>query len=282
MHNLVIDIDFVYLGSDINRNSAFSILNFADSSHNYPTLALPNSLQIAGPLQCEFDQIFNGIECVKDYHQLFSHSTQQAQSSGSLAPELERLREILYGNQARITERRLTDLESQIETLRRTLTDTLQEKVDTFASSSTAELSSTRIELTQRLEGQSNEQKAALRMTQQTLSERLDQQELEQMTELRIIQKEVNERLDKLSADVLTQLRSVQRELSERLEQINQEQTERLRKLQNDSRQRNSNLRQELLMLAASLEDNKISRHELGHMLQELGQRLRSDHYTGR
>ena len=89
-------------------------------------------------------------------------SSQQAQSSGSLAPELERLREILYGNQARTTERRVTDLESQIETLRRTLTDTLQEKVDTLASSSTAQLSSTRIELTQRLEGQTNEQKAAL------------------------------------------------------------------------------------------------------------------------
>ena len=208
-------------------------------------------------------------------------SSQERRSGGSFAGELDRLRDILYGGQARTTDRRLTDVEGQIEALRRNLTDLLHEKVDTLESSTSTQLSSTHTELAKRLEGQSNEQSAALRMVQQALSERLDQQELDQVKELRTIQKDVNERLEKLSTDVLTHLRNIQRELSDRIEQISQEQSERLRQLQNDSRQRNNGLRQELLMLAASLEDNKISRHELGHMLQELGQRLRSDQYTG-
>ncbi|MGB0385408.1 MAG: hypothetical protein ACPGWR_11340 [Ardenticatenaceae bacterium] len=209
-------------------------------------------------------------------------SSQERSQNAPLAGELERLREILYGGQARVTERRLSDQEKQIETLRRELTDMLNEKVDNFVSTSEVELSSTRSELSERLEQQANQQTGALRTAQHTLSERLDKQELDQVTELRTIQKDVNERLEKLGTDFVTHLRNIQRELSERITQINNEQTERLRQLQNDSRQRNSNLRQELLMLAASLEDNKISRHELGHMLQELGQRLRTDRYGAR
>lgn len=208
-------------------------------------------------------------------------SSQERKTGGSFAGELDRLRDILYGNQARSTDRRLSDAEGQIEALRRNLTDLLHEKVDTLEKSTSTQLSSTNSGLAKRLEGQSGEQTAALRMVQQTLSERLDQQELDQVQELRSIQKDVNERIEKLSVDVLTNLRDIQRDLSERIEQISQEQSERLRQLQSDSRQRNNSLRQELLMLAASLEDNKISRHELGHMLQELGQRLRSDQYLG-
>lgn len=208
-------------------------------------------------------------------------SSQERKSGGTFAGELDRLRDILYGNQARSTDRRLGDVEGQIEALRRNLTELFHEKVDNLEKTAGSDLASANSALSKRLDGQSHEQAAALRMVQQTLSERLDQQELDQVKELRTIQKEVNERLETLSVDMLNNLRDIQRDLSERIEQISQEQGDRLRQLQNDSRQRNNSLRQELLMLAASLEDNKISRHELGHMLQELGQRLRSDQYLG-
>ena len=96
------------------------------------------------------------------------------------------------------------------------------------------------------------------------------------------MQKEVNERVEQLAEDFFTQLRNVQRELSERLEQMNTEHTERTRSLSNEDRKRSNDLRQELLSLAASLQDSKISRYELGQQLQELGQRLRSDPHTMR
>ena len=96
---------------------------------------------------------------------------------------------------------------------------------------------------------------------------------------MRNIQKELNERIDKLAADFLTQLRSVQREVNERLERVNSEQSERVRSLQTESRQRTNNLRQEVLTLAGELSNNKVSRHEMGQLLQEMGQRLRSDVY---
>jgi hypothetical protein len=49
---------------------------------------------------------------------------------------------------------------------------------------------------------------------------------------------------------------------------------ERLRLLEEDARQRDDDLRSELLAASAWLEDKKTSRHDLGRMLEEVGQRL--------
>lgn len=52
---------------------------------------------------------------------------------------------------------------------------------------------------------------------------------------------------------------------------------ERTRTLQTEARQRDDGLRQELLSIAASLENKKTSRQDLGQMLMELGLRLRQE-----
>jgi len=80
-----------------------------------------------------------------------------------------------------------------------------------------------------------------------------------------------------LATDLLTQLRTTQKELGDRIDRVNAEYSERVRTLQAETRQRDDSLRQELLTLASSLEDKKASRHDLGQMLMELGQRLRSE-----
>ena len=80
-----------------------------------------------------------------------------------------------------------------------------------------------------------------------------------------------------MATDLLTQLRTTQKELGDRIDRVNAEYSERVRTLQAETRQRDDSLRQELLTLASSLEDKKTSRHDLGQMLMELGQRLRSE-----
>jgi len=61
------------------------------------------------------------------------------------------------------------------------------------------------------------------------------------------------------------------------LDKQSAEQTERTRTLQSEARQRDDSLRQELLSMAASLENKKTSRQDLGQMLMELGLRLRQE-----
>lgn len=109
------------------------------------------------------------------------------------------------------------------------------------------------------------------------MSERLEQQGLGQAGQLRESQKEFAEQIEKLATDVLTQLRATHKELSDRLDKLTTDSNERLRNLQTEARQRDDSLRQELLMLAETLDDKKTSRHDLGQMLVEMGQRLRSD-----
>lgn len=202
--------------------------------------------------------------------------------TSSRGSDLERLRDILFGSQTRSAEQRLSDLENQLERTDQEFAEIFSEKVDTLQSAYSTNLNSTRKELSEGLEEQNSEQMASLRAMEQSLTERFEKQELQRKTELRNFKKKVNDRVEELAEDFFTQLRNTQRELTARLEQMNGEQTNRVRSLQNDSRKRNIDLRQELLSLAASLQDSKISRHELGQQLQELGQRLRSDPHTMR
>ena len=52
-------------------------------------------------------------------------------SSGGPNPnELERLRDILYGHQARLMERRFSELDNRLESVRQQLTDMFNERVD--------------------------------------------------------------------------------------------------------------------------------------------------------
>ncbi len=214
-------------------------------------------------------------------------------------PELERLREILFGGQARATEKRLSDLETRLTALRQEIRDLLDKRANIVSETADAQLNQTARDLNNRLTQQATEQATQLRTAQQTLvaqiqaqeaslatqirtnrrelSDRLDSLEAEHTNQLRAIQQELNQRMDTLSADFLAQLRQVQKELSERLDQLNSTYNERVLGLQAETRQRDDALRQELLLLASQLDDRKVSRRDMGQMLMEMGMRLRAE-----
>lgn len=169
------------------------------------------------------------------------------------ANELDRLRDILFGSQSRTTDKRLTDLETRLETTRLLLAQTIEERVNALADATASQAADQRRDLTARLDAQHTDHTALVRQTHKDLSDRLDNAFAELALQLRQTHKELSDRLDRLSAD----------------------QAERLRQAQAEARQRDEALRQEFLNLAANLNDAKTSRADLGQMLIEMGQRLR-------
>ncbi len=224
-------------------------------------------------------------------------SKEQASTSAEIN-ELERLRDILYGNQTRQTEKRLGELEVRVETTRRELLDMLNEnmanlsdamqarlskvrkdlteRVDRLAVDHAAQLKTVRQELTERADASDARHEARFTALQREFSERLDRQNNEHNEQLRAAIQEFTAKLDSQHVELLAQIRDTYKELSERIDRVDTTQSERLRTLQSETRQRDESLRQELLGLAASLEEHKVSRQELGHALLELGQRLQS------
>jgi DNA repair exonuclease SbcCD ATPase subunit len=197
------------------------------------------------------------------------------------ADELGRLRDILFGSQSRSMEKRLADLEAELHATRQQMTDLINDRVAALSEATSAQATETRREFNEKLTRQGSEHAAQLRLAQKDLSERLDRQAAEQAAQLSAAYKALTEAIEKLAADSLRQIRETHRELSERIEKQGLEQAERLRSLQAETRQRDEALRQELLTLAATLEDKKASRQDLGQMLMELGFRLRQDSGNG-
>lgn len=74
---------------------------------------------------------------------------------------------------------------------------------------------------------------------------------------------------------------STRRTLEARLDRLQEDHNERVRLLEEEARRRDGDLRSELLTISAWLEDKKTSRHDLGQMLEEIGQRLRADSPEG-
>ncbi len=218
--------------------------------------------------------------------------------------ELKRLRDILYGPQSRVTEKRLGELDTRLDQLRRELGQfdheqlkqsvevtaqqimltrrDMGERLERLAVEQTQQVQLTQQQLAAQVSQQNLAQEAQLRAFQRQLSERVEQQLAEYPAQVRAVHRELNERIDKLAADFLTQLRNFQKEVSDRLEKQNTEQLERIRLLYTETRQRDEQLRQELLNLTSALDDKKASRFELGQMLIELGQRLRNETSTYR
>jgi hypothetical protein len=163
---------------------------------------------------------------------------------GSNAAELEVLRDLIFGNQARDFTRRLSDLDGRLETARRELKSEQDQRAQAIAKTAA-------------------DQNNALR--KETHS-RIDK-------EVGIIA----ERIDQLASDMRAQLDSARQMLEARLDRLQQDATERMRQLEEDARQRDDELRTELLTLSAWLEDKKTSRHDLGQMLEEIGQRLQAN-----
>jgi gas vesicle protein len=201
----------------------------------------------------------------------------KADASEPTADELGRLRDILFGSQTRTFEKRLSDLETDFRSLRQEMTNLLQDQIGTLSESTNAQFVETRREFNEKLDKQGTDQSTQLRAAQKDLTERLDRQSVEQSSQLQAVQKQLSDNLENLAADVLRQLRGTHKELSDRLDKQGTEQAERTRTLQSEARQRDDSLRQELLSMAASLENKKASRQDLGQMLMELGLRLRQE-----
>ena len=160
---------------------------------------------------------------------------------GNNAGELEVLRDLIFGNLARDFTRRITDLDSRLETVRRELKNEQDARAQSVAKTA-------------------SDQNIALR---KEANSRIDK-------EVQVI----GERLDQLTTDFQELMESNRRALESRLDRMQEDNNERLRLLEEDARRRDDDLRSELLAISAWLEDKKASRHELGQMLEEIGQRL--------
>lgn len=163
---------------------------------------------------------------------------------GNNAAELEVLRDLIFGNQARDFSRRISDLDGRLEVVRRELKSEQDSRAQTVAKTAA-------------------DQTTALR--KETVS-RLDK-------EVQII----GERIEELSTHLKEQMESIQRTIESRLDRMQADSAERLRLLEEDARQRDDDLRAELLTVSAWLEDKKTSRETLGQMLEEIGQRLQAN-----
>lgn len=213
--------------------------------------------------------------------------------------ELERLRDILFGSQARSTDKQLTALKSDLNATQQDLKDEINQKFDTLAKNShnetqavrtelseritvltndqTSDLRSAKTELTQRVDQLAADQDKQLRATHRELTERVDEQAALQSQQLRIAQQELAEQIEKLATDIFSQLRETQKTFNDRVDRLEASQSERLRNLQLQTQQRDDAHREELINLTKSLDHRKTSRHDLGQMLVELGQRLYTD-----
>lgn len=152
--------------------------------------------------------------------------------------ELETLRNLIYGNQARAAEKRITNLERRVETVYAELGETIRSKTGEAGTHAAEQLAQVRRELLDRMDGQ---------------------------------HADLVKRLDALAADMKSQLNALQA----KMEKLHAEQTERLLTLQADAQERDDDLRQELLTLTAWLDDQKSSRYTLGDLLVQLGDQLR-------
>ncbi|MCA9970483.1 MAG: hypothetical protein KC425_09725 [Anaerolineales bacterium] len=93
-----------------------------------------------------------------------------AEAAEPTQAELERLRDILFGSQARSTDRRMTGLETTVAALRQELTQLVEQKVGALANNATSQVSTTNRELGDRLVQQAADQNSRLRAAQEALN----------------------------------------------------------------------------------------------------------------
>jgi len=165
--------------------------------------------------------------------------------------DLDQLRTILFGNQARAIEKRIHDLELRLETVRRELNQHFNERLDALAETTAADLASVQQELNEQLAGQAADQ------TKQN--------------------KELQERLEKLAADFAKQLQTTQKELSQQMDRQVADLQQKLVEFQFEARQRDDDLRVEMLALGAMLDNQKAGRAELAEMLAQMSQQLKEN-----
>ncbi|MCP4140636.1 MAG: hypothetical protein GY755_10165 [Chloroflexi bacterium] len=221
---------------------------------------------------------------------------ENSQKNGEVATELESLRSILYGNQAKATDERLDTLRNHLDAVQRELSTQIKEGLNSLRMDMDAKINNLEKKLTENLSEQAARQNTSLQNTEKRLSEEtqtqndqhttdlraaqrqqsesLDKQNEDQTNKLRILQKTLTERVDALSSDIQTKTVSVEKELSNRLETLKNEQGKQIEDLAESGKRNNTELKGDLLMLASSLENNKVSGSDLSNLLIELGHRL--------
>ncbi len=164
--------------------------------------------------------------------------------TGGNAGELEVLRDLIFGNQARDFTQRLSDIDDRLEAIRREL----KSEQDLF---------------TQSLTKSSVDQGTTLR---KETHGRIDK-------EVQML----SERIEQLTADMSRQFEEARRMFEAKLDRLQTESGDRIRQLEEKTRQRDDDLRSEMLAASAWLEDKKTSRHDLGRMLEELGRQIQGN-----
>lgn len=154
--------------------------------------------------------------------------------------DLDQLRDILYGNQARATENRLADLEARLETVRRELNQAFNERITALADSSSSQLDK----------------------SYKKISDQLAKQQSNQESQNQALQGKIT----KLSADFGQQL-------EKQIDALSQQLTD----FRTETRQRQDDLRQEMLTIGAMLDKQKAGRNELGQLLIDLGSQLQNN-----
>ncbi|NLF01226.1 MAG: hypothetical protein GX601_09645 [Anaerolineales bacterium] len=172
--------------------------------------------------------------------------------------DVERIRDIIFGSQIRQYDQRFSSITQQIDRLDRQL-DELRSALDE-----------------QRLAGEARaheiEENLTRRTTEldRTLSDQISQVDAASGQRLAQMQTESRQSLDALSS-----------EMSSRIKQQNEDLTTQLRQLAADLRQQERDLRSEFTAALNALEDEKISRHNLGDLLMEVAMRLKGDSDIG-
>ncbi len=172
------------------------------------------------------------------------NADRSTQGIGGSPGELEVLRDLIFGNQARDFTQRLSDLDGRLEANRRELKSEIDARTQSIAKSAADQNTSLRKEANSRTD-----------------------------KEVQIL----NERIDQMSSDLHDLIESTRQALESRLDRLQDEASERLRLLGDETRQRDEGLRAEMLTLSAWMDDKKTSRHDLGRMLAEIAQRLQAD-----
>ena len=174
-------------------------------------------------------------------------SEKMADSASPPSGELENLREILFGNQARATDDRLNQLEENLQTVHRSFTEAL------------------------------NKQNTTLRDTIDVAEKELKKQISHQANLNQADHQTIEEGISQLRAETKRQMDEMQSTFTQELEALRNSLMDQIRRMQNDSRQRDDDLRQELLTVSSWLDNKLTPRHDLGQLLMELGEHLQNN-----
>ena len=198
----------------------------------------------------------------------------QTPKKGGVVTELDNLRNILYGDQVKVTEERLGDLSSRVDRLQKELTSQIRNGLQELQTNTDAQIVNLRKELGEEIATQSDQNASNQQTLKRKQDEKLNKQDKSQRTELRSLQKNLTEKIDSLSNQLQTKTTSLEKSLSTHIKHQKDEHEKMLNTLEANSQKEFDELKKDLMALASRLETNKASRTDLSTLLIELGHRL--------